>query len=83
MFFLINILSKKQPGGHKSLRGKGGGVHSHGQELNLNYKVNKQNNAGEVNIMIKIITMFSYDPHQRSQEVTTAALYKITIVLLP
>ena len=24
-FFYINILSKKQPGGHKSLRGKGGG----------------------------------------------------------
>ena len=81
------MFDKEQPGGHKSLRGREGG-HSHGQELKRNFKdkqyqnKTKQNNADEANVMIKIITMFSYDPHQRSQEVKVTATLKKRLVLL-
>ena len=41
--FFINIFSKEPPGGHRSLRGRGGG-HSHGQELHQNYEVKQYQN---------------------------------------
>ena len=68
LFLNILVRSKKQTGGHKSLRGRGSTatVKNQMQIMKLTKQnKTKQNNADDVIIMFKIITMFSYDPHQR------------------